>query len=114
MNKPHKYVKEIIHWANGGQIQWGFELADGDGECNEWHDYRIWDKCTDFNNPQVIFRIKPKTAKYRVALMLKHDSPVDVHTLRMVTTDEQEMFIKQSKSYGVFVEWITEWIEVEI
>lgn len=113
MNTPHKKAKEIIHWANGGEIQWGYIPADGDGECNEWHDFRIFDKTTDFNDPQVCLRIKPKPVKlrYRVALM---ENEGGNPRLRVVTTNDQQRSIKVCTSYGVFIEWLTDWIEVEV
>ncbi len=111
MNTPHKYVKEITYWANGGEIQVKY-YSD---EFPEFIDYSL-EEMPDFNDPNCEWRIKPKpvTLRYRVALMLKHDSPVNVYQLRMVTTDEQEMFIKDSRSYGRFDKWLTDWIELVV
>lgn len=110
MSTPHKYAKEIIHWANGGEIQWGYKPADGDGECDAWHDYRLGNKVTDFNNPQVIFRIKPKAIRYRVVLM--KDSDEGFHYTRTVSCGLE---VEDTEVEDEFVRWIdTEWIEVEV
>jgi hypothetical protein len=46
INKPHKWAKEIIHWANGGEI----ESRNG----------KDWELCTEpFWSIHAEYRIKP-------------------------------------------------------
>lgn len=111
MNKPHKYADVIKAWADGKDIQYSSEPL-GKIEWKDWKDYMY--RNPFFPDEQELWRIKPEVLRYRLALMIKYDHPEEVKTLRMVTTDEQEMFIGESKSYGKFVKWITDWIEVEV
>ena len=67
MNKPHKYKDVIIHWANGGKIQYRTTTIIN----STWHD---WNAEEDngvpfFADYNYTWRIKPETLRYRVALM---------------------------------------------
>lgn len=102
--KPHKYAKEIIHWANGGGVQY-LDLVNSDK-----YDWRnVTDNSyMNFNNPNIEWRIKPETLRYRVAYL---ESVKDKNYAWMVTTDYQAKTLEESAS---FIKWLTDWTEVEI
>lgn len=53
---PHRWCNEIVHWANGGAVQWL------DAQVGEWVDC---DKLTppDWTSPNVTYRIKPEPSE---------------------------------------------------
>lgn len=95
MNKPHKHCEVIKAWADGAQVQ----LLD----CNTWRDVPSpsW-------NAEWQYRVKPKTIRYRVALINETDKRIETTT---ADTDEQAKCIE---SWTTFIKWITDWIEVEV
>ena len=98
--KRHKYYDVIVHWAQGGEIQ--FKAEDG------WQDfYQDGDRSPSFSSNKVDWRIKPKTKTlhYRNA-MLKNNEVV-------VFTSEPTL----EDAYGdtAFLRWIDpEWKEIEV
>jgi len=54
--KPHKWEKEIKHWADGGEIEWRWK----DQYKKEWNE---WQLCTEphFYYFNYEFRIKPQS-----------------------------------------------------
>ena len=87
----HKHADEIIAWANGAQ----FQRQNRDGE---WVDdnYPYW-------YPDVNYRVKPKTLKYRVAL-LQFDGCYEIAL--MIDAD--------TPLDSAFVRWLTHWAQVEV
>jgi hypothetical protein len=101
MSTPHKYVKTIICWASGGEIQVKY-LED---ETPVFMDYVLKDM-PDFDYTGCEWRIKPKTVKlrYRVALMKENGF--------YIAASEEGGIV--SEKHSCFVKWLTEWIEIEV
>ena len=55
--KQHKWHKEIIHWANGGEIEG--RIRNENGTYGGWH--RLYDPI--FSSTVVEYRIKPQPKK---------------------------------------------------
>ena len=97
----HKYYDVILHWADGGEIQYK-------GVSNpEWRDFNTTYWSPNFDSDIVVWRIKPKTKtlRYRNAL-LKNNKVV-------VLTSEPTL----EDAYGdtAFIRWIDpEWKEIEV
>lgn len=94
MNKPHKHCELIKAWADGAEIQ-----VKVSGTWSTIASYPTW--CEDLE-----YRIKPPTIRYRVGLLNSRESPMTV----TADTDEQAKGIESLTS---FIDWITDWIEVE-
>jgi len=58
--KPHKWAKEIKAWADGGEIEWRWEILI-DGKPDFWRLYQKDNKLTFFE-VGVEYRIKPQTS----------------------------------------------------
>ena len=102
MKKPHKYVNEITHWANGGDIQCQYKSD----EKPEWIDYSLKEQ-PDFDDPGTKYRIKPTTKdlKYRVAIM-QDDLDVPEYWPNTAFTDKEAKIIEGE---GGFLKWLTDW-----
>lgn len=79
-------------------LQWQF--------TGVWSDYN--EKISDIEpfDPDIEWRIKPKTLRYRVAAMFKQ-SPF----LSSVYTEEDA---DRVQAHGSFIEWKSDWTEVEV
>lgn len=98
MNKPHKHCEVIKAWADGAEIQ------VKDPALNRWSpltEHPRWYEDMEY-------RIKPKTIRYRVALLRYDDGRV---TTCNAETEVQE---KSLREWHEFVRWLTDWIEVEV
>jgi hypothetical protein len=99
MKTPHKHAALIKAWADGAKIQ----ILNNDGQWKDvtdpaWLDY-------------MIYRIKPKTIKYRLYIYRRSDwiSPMrSVH----ICTDPTATFSYESSS--TFIKWLGDWQEVEV
>lgn len=99
MNKPHKHCEVIKAWADGAEIQ------VKDPALNRWSPL-ITERPYWYEDMQ--YRVKPKTIRYRVALINETDNRIETTT---ADTDEQA---KRIESWTTFIKWITDWIEVEV
>ncbi len=74
----HKYHDEIVAWASGKPIQFGFIFDDH----QNWINFKMDDKSPNFDDPIKKWRIKPisKIIKYRLALMRDVYTGDYVHT----------------------------------
>jgi hypothetical protein len=91
----HAHFNEIVAWANGAAIQ--SQRRNGDWyDDDEPHWY-----------PDVAYRVKPETIKYRVALFKGGRG-------RYYATSCNEVNAKEHQECRNFVRWITDWIEVEV
>lgn len=104
MSTPHKYAKEIIHWANGGEIQY----QNTSHHTNLWYEYEDEGGIPAFNADNLKWRIKPETLRYRVALMKTSNGACYTRT---ANNDEEFNRYLDSLHY---VDWISDWIEVEV
>lgn len=96
MNKPHIHADLIKAWADGAEIQ---VLYSG----TYWKDifYPYW-------HEKVEYRIKPKTIKYRVGIVVHlngEPSPM------IATTHSAETYYEKLQH---FVKWLGDWQEVEV
>lgn len=116
MNKPRKWHKEIIHWANGGEIQWRNKVniltaPAGIRIENSWESDKGVNVLAMLNNPDIEWRIKPETLRYRVYLIR---NPSDMGPKYWVQTITDDHDASAAESVRGFVKWLTDWIEVEI
>jgi len=92
MKQPHKHRDLIIAWANGEKIQYKAQ--------NTWLDHNTpsWTNLTEY-------RIKPEVIRYRLGL-------------QQLTSYKKSLFIDiagdLSPMRNGFIEWKTDWIEVEV
>lgn len=92
MGTPHKHAELIKAWADGDEIQY----LDIRGNWVQ--------AITPSWNPDLKYRIKPKTIRYRVAL-LKFDN-------NFVPNAIEDPNYNTCHQY--FVRWLSDWIEVEV
>lgn len=97
MNKPHKHCELIKAWADGAKIQFFNYFT------RSWKDIKRPD--WSYN---IEYRIKPQKLRYRVALINKANNGFETTT---ADTDEQAKCIE---SWTSFIDWITDWTEVEV
>jgi hypothetical protein len=96
----HAHFNEIVAWANGAAIQ--SQRRNGDWyDDDEPHWY-----------PDVNYRVKPETIKYRVALFKRLEDG-SLYTVTCDNVGGSGGEYDFSKKYENFVRWITDWIEVE-
>ena len=98
----HKYYDVILHWANGGVIE--FRSNYSDTSC--WVELQNYEY-PYFNEEQLQWRIKPKTKtiRYRCALLKNNEV--------IALTSEPNL----EDAYGdtAFLRWIDpEWKEIEV
>lgn len=98
MAERHKHADLIIAWANGAKIQY----RDPDYSDGEWDEttHPTWSEYKEY-------RIKPKTMKYRVALLTALDEPCVAATHDSKAAQEWER-------HENFVRWLTDWVEVKV
>ena len=96
MGQRHKHADVIIAWAEGKDVQ----VWDSINNC--WVDLVL----ANPNFRADKYRIKPPAKKYRVAL-LKDDS----ESYALVANNQDYADIIEQR--GVFVRWLTDWIEYE-
>jgi len=97
MNKPHKHAALIKAWADGAEIQYRNSIRE------VWRDVSgnpAW--CT-----MAEYRIKPKTIKYRLALV----EGVRSDWVNAAMNGTEEYRIQNSSS---FIKWLGDWQVVEI
>lgn len=97
MRTPHKHAELIKAWADGAEIQ---------GKHPSWDDwenaaYPSW-------TPEYEFRIKPETIRYRVALCC---GGAGVRYPEIVGTEQQAAVLAGGHC---FIDWLTDWVEVEV
>ncbi len=98
----HKYYDVIMHWANGGVIE--FRSTCSNTSC--WVELQN-DESPYFNEEQLQWRIKPKTKtiRYRCAL-LKNNEVI------ALTSDPN---LEDAYVDAAFIRWIDpEWKEIEV
>lgn len=93
---PHKHAELIKKWADDDSLKIEFK-SEGQAAWIE-ASYPSWDKNTEY-------RIKPEVILYRVAKLNKDDS---FH----VAKDEKQA--ERMKELFHDLEWLTDWIEVEV
>lgn len=96
MNKPHKHCEVIKAWADGAEIQ-----VKVSGTWSTIVSYPIWYEDLEY-------RIKPPTIRYRVALINKSGNGIETTT---VDTPHEEQCVQ---GWAEFVDWLTDWVEVEV
>jgi len=101
MNKPHKHAALIKAWADNPQLEVQFRGASCQSNC--W--YKMSPTQPDWSHSEV--RIKPKTIKYRLALVKGHEGV----WVNAAMDRAEEVFISDS---GHFVKWLGDWQVVEI
>jgi hypothetical protein len=94
MKQPHKHRDLIIAWANGEEIQ----VNNGN---NTWDNLQnpSWYEDTEY-------RIKPEVIKYRNALYKSANC--------YYVIAEKESTGSVYLGSGVFIKYLTDWIEVEV
>jgi hypothetical protein len=97
MKTPHKHAEVIKAWADGASIQ--CKITD---YSNDWFDCEL----PTFSLTR-LYRVKPETIKYRVALLEDGRG-----TLSTATWDERDLGRVNENSR--FVKWLTDWVEVEV
>jgi hypothetical protein len=95
MNKPHKYAALIKAWADGAEIEYK-PFPD-----TTWQSFPhlSWNELNEY-------RIKPKTIKFRNALMSDGFQPYYV-----ITYNSPSAIIENNPG---FIKWLGDWQEVEI
>lgn len=100
----HPYADVIIHWGEGGAIQWRDK-----GSVGKWNDY-----LHDFTSAPAFgtssgfeWRIKPTMKRYQVGEV---DISNGETTLIVVGNVEAETYWAERST---FKRWITNWIEYE-
>jgi len=103
----HKHADVIHAWADGKAIQYSSIRLD------DWQDYNLIDLDSNWiNNPEIKWRIKPKTLRYRVALM---KGGAGNYWAKLVHTEDEVMIdVAYNTYYTNYVKWLTDWVEVEV
>ena len=92
MNKPHKHAALIKAWADGAVIE-HYRPSFGWEECS--YNTPCW-------SPETNYRIKPKTIRYRLALV-----PGSAPYVLAINAGAD-------LNYYTHVKWLGHWQEVEI
>lgn len=92
--KPHKHAELIKAWADGHEIQhWVVELSTWrDEKSPAWYPFEV-------------YRLKPQTYEYRLALM--NFSTLAEHNLAIVSTKKQETEIQDNE---YFIKFLSPWL----
>ena len=94
MGTPHKHAVLIKAWADGAEIQVRISA------------FGTWRDVPNPNwNLDCVYRIKPKTIKYRLFLW---EHPV-TKEISVESTSIDVMI-----PYGGFIKWLVDWQEVEV
>ena len=96
MRERHKHAELIHAWADGQEIQ----LWAGIDECWVRDVSPSWDE-------RLMYRVKPETIKYRVALMKAEAGP----WVSVAYRKEHETALE---AQAQFVRWLGEWEEVKV
>lgn len=96
MGQPHKHAELIKQWADGAEIQ----VRRANGE---------WCNCTPLwsTDPNVEYRIKPQTIKYRQYLVRYDGGNIGVNTVMDWEGYQPQMHYR-------FLKWLGDWQEVEV
>ena len=97
MKKPRKHEELIKKWASDNTLRIEAKSLNG-----YWFDanYPSW-------SDDVEYRIKPEVIRYRICLMKTNG----YKWLKLLSNNEQEESVKYDLS---FIEFKTDWIEVEV
>lgn len=98
MNNPHKHCEVIKAWADGAEIQ------VKDPHTDKWSP--LTERPYWYEDMQ--YRVKPKTIRYRVALLNKANNEFGTTT---VNAPHEEQCVQ---GWGDFAYWLTDWIKVEV
>jgi hypothetical protein len=103
MTTPHKWAAEIHAIADGKEVEGLYEIFGN----TRW--YLATNDCNPLTNPLHQWRIKPekKVLRYRVAVLEKDGQKFTQ------TADSNEDAIELA-TCPYFVEWRTDWQEVEV
>ena len=101
MNKPHKHAALIKAWADGAEIQ--FRLEDSSGQAEDWETFSPGEAPSWLDDCE--YRIKPKTIKYRNALV----SGISGSKPYVLAIDEGA-----DLTCFTHVKWLGDWQEVEV
>lgn len=97
MGQPHRHAELIKAWADDTELVFQFKGAGLQSSC--WYTMQT----PDWSHSTI--RIKPRTIRYRVALM------------KAITAYYTSTAYAESKAleyHKDFVKWISDWVEVEI
>ena len=97
---PHKHAELIKAWADGAEIQYNIGLG--------WKDYSSPQKTPSWGEPCIQFRIKPKTIRYRAALM------ITLTNIKYVATCNEPESSGIVEASNGFIKWLGDWQEVEV
>jgi hypothetical protein len=97
--KPHKWQEVIDAHAAGKTIQY-----TNSGKSFGWFDWPVAGKHTDFDIPNLIWRIKPEVVRFRLAL-LKLPAR-QIHAVVAIAHGDEPPMCS-------FVRWLGDWQEVE-
>lgn len=101
MTTPHKWAEVIKAWADGKEVQYAYIVAQ-----SEW----ITAIQPNFHSETIVWRIKPKTVKYRRYITNGINGPVV-----MVVHSPYEEGKAESVWCKTFIRWIdAEWQEEEV
>jgi len=107
MNTPHKWAKEIIHWANGGEIQYkDNSLMPPLSSLDTWHDFKT-DMTRGFDSVTYEWRIKPEIGDLRCRLGLMKGRP---YWLNAAMSEKEVGIVEQEVD---FIKWVTNWIDLK-
>ena len=97
----HIHADLIIAWANGATIQY---KRNATGKWIDVDSNPLWSNWTEY-------RIKPKSIKlkYKLAMMLTYNNIG--YYVRAANDGSEESWLESDDQ---FVQWLTDWIEVEI
>ena len=100
--RPHAAI--IKAWADGATIQYQVDST------------RQWITCeTPAFSPTGVYRIKPSTIGFRVALF--YSPGPNKHYVATVASKQREAEINDAEDNGLgsgFCRWLTDWTEVEL
>ena len=95
---PHMHAECIKAWADGKQIQW-FDYS----HKGEWKDH-MFDPTWAIDT---LYRIKPETLKYRVAL-------IKIGSISYTASVNDKHTSAAIEGNPGFMRWLTDWQEVEV
>ena len=95
MKNPHKYADVIKAWADGKDIEVKY-LSD---EIPKFMDYVLLG-IPDFFDSNCVWRIKPETLRYRVALMKENGFYITASEEGGVVTEKHSCFVNLADSFS--------------